>query len=46
MILANSFFDTSLYTYFLLPFLIFLSRIMDVTKMCIRDRHTTGSMAQ
>lgn len=36
MILINTFFDTSFYTYFLLPFLIFLSRIMDVTIGTIR----------
>jgi uncharacterized protein YebE (UPF0316 family) len=36
MILADNFFDTALFTYFLLPFLIFLSRIMDVTIGTIR----------
>ncbi|MGC9355800.1 MAG: DUF2179 domain-containing protein, partial [Mariniphaga sp.] len=36
MIAADNFFDTAFFTYFLLPFLIFLSRIMDVTIGTIR----------
>ncbi len=36
MILVNTFFDSSFYTYFLLPFLIFLSRILDVSTGTIR----------
>lgn len=34
--LADNFFDTNFFTYFLLPFLIFISRIMDVTIGTIR----------
>ena len=34
--LADNFFDTSFFTYFLLPFLIFVSRILDVTIGTIR----------
>jgi uncharacterized protein YebE (UPF0316 family) len=36
MILADNFFDTTFFTYILLPFLIFISRIMDVTIGTIR----------
>lgn len=36
MILGNIFFDTSFYNYFLLPFLIFVSRIMDVSIGTVR----------
>lgn len=36
MIVADNFFDTNFFTYFLLPFLIFISRIMDVTIGTIR----------
>lgn len=36
MILADNFFDSNLFTYFLLPFLIFLSRIMDVSIGTVR----------
>ncbi|MBN1985244.1 MAG: hypothetical protein JW761_03010, partial [Prolixibacteraceae bacterium] len=36
MIILDTFYDSSLFTYFLLPFLIFLSRIMDVTIGTIR----------
>lgn len=36
MILTSTFFDSSLYTYFLLPLLIFLSRILDVSFGTIR----------
>lgn len=36
MFLADNFFDTNFFTYFLLPFLIFISRIMDVTIGTIR----------
>jgi uncharacterized protein YebE (UPF0316 family) len=36
MVLTDNFFDTAFFTYFLLPFLIFLSRIMDVTIGTIR----------
>lgn len=36
MIISDNFFDTSLFTYFLLPFLIFISRILDVTIGTIR----------
>ena len=36
MILAENFFDTNFFTYFLLPFLIFVSRILDVTIGTIR----------
>jgi uncharacterized protein YebE (UPF0316 family) len=36
MVLTDNFFDTGFFTYFLLPFLIFLSRIMDVTIGTIR----------
>ncbi|MCD6354143.1 MAG: DUF2179 domain-containing protein [Prolixibacteraceae bacterium] len=36
MILLNTFYDSSLFTFFLLPFLIFLSRIIDVTIGTIR----------
>jgi len=34
--LADTFFDTNFFTYFLLPFLIFVSRILDVTIGTIR----------
>ncbi|MDD2381184.1 MAG: DUF2179 domain-containing protein [Mariniphaga sp.] len=36
MIISDNFIDTSFFTYFLLPFLIFISRIMDVTIGTIR----------
>ena len=36
MIFGNIFFDTSFYNYFLLPFLIFVSRIMDVSIGTVR----------
>lgn len=36
MILAENFFDTTFFTYFLLPLLIFVSRILDVTLGTIR----------
>jgi len=36
MIILETFFDTNLFTFFLLPFLIFLSRIIDVTIGTIR----------
>jgi uncharacterized protein YebE (UPF0316 family) len=36
MMLADTFFDTNFFTYFLLPFLIFVSRILDVTIGTIR----------
>lgn len=36
MTILNTFYDSSLFTYFVLPFLIFLSRIMDVTIGTIR----------
>ena len=36
MVFADNFFDTSFFTYFLLPFLIFVARILDVTIGTIR----------
>lgn len=36
MIILETFYDSSLFTYFILPFLIFLSRIVDVTIGTIR----------
>ncbi|MCA1760617.1 MAG: DUF5698 domain-containing protein, partial [Bacteroidales bacterium] len=36
MVFADNFFDTTFFTYFLLPFLIFVSRILDVTIGTIR----------
>ena len=36
MIVLDTFYDSSLFTYFILPFLIFLSRIMDVSIGTIR----------
>jgi uncharacterized protein YebE (UPF0316 family) len=36
MIILETFYDSNLFTYFLLPFLIFISRIVDVTIGTIR----------